>query len=186
MGDLDLVTARCRDNVIPFPWNPPNGGELVWLENPGGENNLADRWVEHEIMEGPDFLINMRDDGVTSSPFELLAPQFLTELINYVYYDSDGVVQNRTLDDQLGNAFAAEFLDVNGDGSLDILATNHLTANGGVFAYTWDNTLPLSTAKVTKHTWPRGLTTSKKRAWRQDTATPSTPAPTIQPKNLTS
>ncbi|GMI09193.1 hypothetical protein TrLO_g12384 [Triparma laevis f. longispina] len=156
-GDLDIVTARCRDNVIPFPWNPPNGGELVWLENPGGDNPLADRWEEHEIMEGPDFLINMKNGGVTEKPFELLAPQFLTELINYVYYDDNGVVQNRTLDDQLGNAFAAEFLDINGDGELDILATNHLADNGGVFAYTWDNSEDLATAKVEKHTLASGI-----------------------------
>eukprot|EP00518_Triparma_eleuthera_P018673 CAMPEP_0197551726 /NCGR_PEP_ID=MMETSP1320-20131121/5279_1 /TAXON_ID=91990 /ORGANISM="Bolidomonas sp., Strain RCC2347" /LENGTH=438 /DNA_ID=CAMNT_0043112259 /DNA_START=33 /DNA_END=1349 /DNA_ORIENTATION=+ len=156
-GDLDFVTARCRDNVIPFPWNPPNMGMLIWLENPGGDNPLGQRWEEHEMMEGPDFLIDMRDEGETDKPFELLAPQFLTKAVNYVYTDETGALHNRTLDDELGNAFAAEFLDINGDGSLDILATNHLTENGGVFAYTWDNSESLSTAKVTKHTLASGI-----------------------------
>ena len=156
-GDLDFVTARCRDNVIPFPWNPPNMGMLIWLENPGGEDPLAQRWEEHEVMEGPDFLIDMRNEGETDKPFELLAPQFLTKVVNYMYMDENGAVQNRTLDDELGNAFAAEFLDVNGDGLLDILATNHLTENGGVFAYTWDNSESLRTAKVTKHTLASGI-----------------------------
>jgi hypothetical protein len=40
-GLLDFVTARCRDNVIPFPWNPENKGTLVWLRNPGGEEPLT-------------------------------------------------------------------------------------------------------------------------------------------------
>ena len=70
-GDLDFVTARCRDNVIPFPWNPPNMGMLIWLENPGGDNPLGQRWEEHEMMEGPDFLIDMRDEGETGKPFEV-------------------------------------------------------------------------------------------------------------------
>ncbi|GMI23030.1 hypothetical protein TeGR_g11392 [Tetraparma gracilis] len=66
-------------------------------------------------------------------------------------------LQNRTIDDELGNAFAAEFMDVNNDGSMDILATNHLTENGGVFAYSWDNSEPLATAKITKHTLASGI-----------------------------
>jgi hypothetical protein len=89
--------------------------------------------------------------------FHLLAPQFLTELINYVYYDSNGMIQNRTIDSELGNAFAAEFVDVNGDGKTDILATNHLTENGGVFAYEYDNDLGLAKSDIVKHTLADGI-----------------------------
>lgn len=154
-GLLDFVTARCRDNVIPFPWNKENKGTLVWLRNPGGDNPLSDRWEETELMNGPDFLINMEEMKNTITPgpdFHLLAPQFLTEAINYIYYDESGALQNRTIDTELGNAFAAEFVDVNGDGKMDVLATNHLSANGGVFAYEYDNELGLAKSDIVKHT----------------------------------
>lgn len=95
-GDLDLITARCRDNVIPFPWNPENKGTLIWLENPGEGKNTEEEWEEHELMDGPDFLIDMKEGFEDSdTPFELLAPQFLTKLVNYVYIDESGQLQNR-------------------------------------------------------------------------------------------
>jgi hypothetical protein len=159
-GDLDMVTARCRDNVIPFPWNPENKGTLIWLENPGLGKNLDGPWTEHEMVDGPDFLIDLHEHD---DKFELLAPQFLTEQVNYIYLDDAGTVQNRTLDSELGNAFAAEFVDVNNDGNMDILATNHLSANGGVFAYTWDNREDLSTAKITKHTLADNINNVQKK-----------------------
>ena len=82
-GLLDFVTARCRDNVIPFPWNKENKGTLIWLRNPGGDNPLSERWEETELMDGPDFLIDMEEmeNPITPGPdFHLLAPQFLTEV----------------------------------------------------------------------------------------------------------
>lgn len=46
---------------------------------------------------------------------------------------------------------------MNGDGQLDLLATNHLNANGSVYAYSWSGDLADPTTKVTRHTLATGF-----------------------------
>lgn len=160
-GLLDVVTARCMDNVIPFPWSKDNAGQLLWLENPGEETALSgDAWKMHlvdlGVTLGPDFLFDLHSTDA-DEPFEVVAAEFLGERVAYVYQDEAGAFHNRTIDDELGNAFAAEYHDVNGDGETDLLVTNHLAENGGVFAYTWQAGDSLVDGEVEKHVLAEGI-----------------------------
>lgn len=64
------------------------------------------------------------------------------------------------VDDTIGHGFGCTFVDLNADGKMDLLATNHLNQNGSVFAYTWDGDLMKSCytqgCRVSKHTLATG------------------------------
>ena len=153
-GDLDLVTSRAYYPTWNF-WQKKQG-KLVWLENPGEGRNLDEVWTEHEIADGPDFLITLRSE---TAPFELLAPEYIAGKLVYHYRDSvTGAFRSRVLDDNFGPGFSAEWVDVNGDGHKEILATNHASdGNGKVYAFTYDPNESLATAEVTTHVLASGF-----------------------------
>merc|ERR1712032_1500289 len=63
----------------------------------------------------------------------------------------------RVVDDELGHGFGCTWVDINGDGHLDLLATNHLNQNGSVFAYSWDGDLSDNSTTVHKRTLATGF-----------------------------
>jgi len=58
---------------------------------------------------------------------------------------------------ELGNGFGCTWVDLNGDGQLDLLATNHLNKNGSVFGYTWSGDLADNNTKVEKFVLATGF-----------------------------
>jgi len=69
--------------------------------------------------------------------------------------------------------------DLNADGELDLLATNHLNQNGSVFAYTWSG--DLATAKVEKYVLATGFSAV---STMQGTASPGDAIPFHPDKTL--
>ena len=74
-------------------------GKLVWLENPGLNVNLKQTWQEHEIADGPDFLVTLRS---STGPFELLAPEYIGERLVHHYRDDDGTFKSRVIEQNFG------------------------------------------------------------------------------------
>ena len=147
-GYLDIVTTRSSFKVVPT-LSPP-AGELVWFRNPGPDQEAE--WEEHVLyqgVDGPDVALDVYDlegDGVP----EIIATQFFAGLsqfenspwwapsrltlfgapVNHTWADvnqSDPVLSMRVADivtDQ-GKIFNCEFVDLNRDGRMDVLVTNH-------------------------------------------------------------
>lgn len=152
-GKLDIVTARCHYEV--YPWSKKSG-ELVWLEQPATDALSGTPWTMHKLHDGPDFLF-------TPHP-TLFEKNMLTVSAEYVYskvaiyfLNDEGVVEERVIDDKCGHGFSASWVDLNRDGKLDLLATNHENQNGSVFAYTWDGDITKSDTKITKHVLATGF-----------------------------
>lgn len=149
-GRKDMVTVRSSFRVG-ASFAPPSG-ELVWFEHPANYDG-SQVWVEHKIYQmpypgtGPDIDIDAADldnDGVE----EIITTHFFTgDVVNgqqtggkVVLYGvppsfktwtnvgfSPGLVPPRvsTITANQGFPFCVKFVDLNNDGRLDILATNH-------------------------------------------------------------
>lgn len=124
-GKLDILTARAKKSLF------GSGGEMLWLEQP---ENINDSWKEHVILEGPDVHFRLFDfdrDGT----MEIIATQFFSKKLS-IHWLEDGKWQTDIIDDQLGSAFDVEVTDLNLDGRVDLLVTNHeKNDNAAVFAY---------------------------------------------------
>jgi len=152
-GLLDVLTARCEYSV--WPWAKKRG-ELVWLKHPAQNPLGGQPWEEHELAPGPDFLFCVHPD---SSKLALVAPEFISGKVVY-WYMRNGSMASRLLDDSLGPGFSCSWEDLNHDGRLDLLVTNHAAVNGSVFAYTF-NSEDLVTSDVTRHVLATGFTPAK-------------------------
>jgi len=153
-GKKDVLTARCQYGV--WPWAKKRG-ELVWLKQPETGALSGKPWEEHQLAEGPDFLFCVHP---TSERLALVAPEFINEKIVYWWRKEDGTMASRVLDEQSGPGFSCSWEDLNGDGKLELLATNHAAANGSVYVYSFAGD-DLATAEVTRHVLATGFTPFK-------------------------
>ena len=152
-GLLDVLTARCEYAV--WPWAKKRG-ELVWLKQPSSGALDGQPWEEHELGPGPDFLFCVHPN---SSHLALVAPEFISGRVVY-WFMKDGTMTSRLLDDSIGPGFSCSWTDLNADGQLDLLVTNHAAANGSVFAYSFSGEDP-ATAEVSRHVLATGFTPAK-------------------------
>lgn len=128
-GKLDVLTARAYKGLI---WG--KGAEFVALLAPNGSNRKV--WEEKILFNGPDVffeIIDVENDG----EFEVISSQFLNEKLVYHYKDklTDNWIE-KIIDSSIGAGFDLSIVDLNQDGKLEILVTNHVsTEEAGVFAY---------------------------------------------------
>lgn len=126
-GRLDIVTARGTKPIM-----SDGQGELVWLEQPS--KNPTDTWSEHLIANGPDVyfrLLDLDHDGHK----EIVAAEFFSKKLSLHWREGKNWT-SRTIDDSLGAAFDLAPSDLNGDGHLDLVVTNHEGKDqGAVYAY---------------------------------------------------
>jgi hypothetical protein len=160
-GLLDIVTSRCAYSVE--PWNS-KAGILVWLEHPANGALGGAPWKEHTIQKGPDFLFEVAPKAVSGNLFGACAAEYIGEKLSYIYGSEKIGFSTRVVDAELGHGFGCTWVDLNGDGKLDLLATNHLNQNGSVFAYTWDGDLAESSTKVQRHVLATGFNAVTTRA----------------------
>lgn len=127
-GRLDLVTARANRSLF-----GGGKGELLWLEQP--ENPTSGPWQEHVIASGPDVYFDLHDfdrDGQE----EIVATEFFAKRLS-IYWKNGSSWERQMVDDTLGSAFALEVVDLNADGRVELLVTNHenQASRSAVFAY---------------------------------------------------
>lgn len=125
-GLPDILTARAYKPIK----NKNAKGELIWLENPGDTNS---KWKEHLITTGPDvhFLAHdLNKNGIK----EIISADFFSKKLRLIWKEKSGV-KSIIIDDTIGKPFDIQLADINGNGKLELLVTNHEHSGGGVFAY---------------------------------------------------
>mmetsp|Transcript_86346 Transcript_86346/g.152874 ORF Transcript_86346/g.152874 Transcript_86346/m.152874 type:complete len:433 (+) Transcript_86346:60-1358(+) len=147
-GRLDILTSRCQYGV--WPWAKKRG-ELLWLEQPSENALSGEPWAEHHLADGPDFLFCMHPNEKW-----LAAPEYVGERVVFYSRLPNGTLQSRVLDDHSGPGFGCSWKDLNGDGRLELLVTNHLNQNGSVFAYEFDRE-DFPKAGVSRHVLATGF-----------------------------
>ena len=133
-GLLDVVTARVKDPIL---FGKPSG-ELIWLEQPQSDtlNNMP--WTEHSLTDGPETVFVLTDLDPSDDQYEVFASQFFTKHLGLYVFGSqnNSLLYSRYLDETIGPAYMVEVVDLNNDGSQDLLVTNHVGDEGGsVFGY---------------------------------------------------
>lgn len=150
-GKLDIITARTNKPIF-----GASKGELLWLENPGVNHKTT--WKEHMIAKGPDVhfrVADLDDDSIV----EIIAAEFFSKKLSLIQRTGDTWIRT-LLDDTLGSAFDLELKDINNDGKVDLLVTNHEPdEKAAVFTYEIPENL---TDKWTRHTLFSGFVTLQK------------------------
>ncbi len=139
-GLRDVVTAR-SSFVVGGGFCPPTG-QLVWFRNPGDDLDPNTQWEENVLVDtepapgGPEVNMNVADldgDGVE----EIIASHFFKHDGITVYGAPEGgrwsdvdpvngpFVRSNDIMRGQGNPFAVEITDLNLDGRLDVLTSNH-------------------------------------------------------------
>lgn len=149
-GLKDLITARA--NLMPFMYQCPPVGELVWFRNPGAALKPDVPWEIRVLVglpaetNGPEVNMALSDldgDGVP----EIIATHFFTSDHITVFGAPAGgqwkdvdperrPLRRKTIMTGQGRPFAVEPEDLNGDGRLEILTSNH--QGDGCFDVTQD------------------------------------------------
>ena len=129
-GLLDILTARAHKPII-----GKHRTELIWLENPGGAWNSQSPWQEHIITQGPGVHFQLLDTNPSS--LTIVASEFFNEKLSIVRRQrASGDWERMIIDEGLGKAFDVEIVDLNKDGIVDLLVSNHQNdTKAGIFAY---------------------------------------------------
>jgi hypothetical protein len=153
-GHLDIITARAYK-----PMMGRHEGELLWLENPGEAQHEKTPWKEHIIGRGPDVHFRVLPSS-TLYPLTIISTEFSAKKLSAYRINEHGEFDYTVLDDILGSAFDVQLDDLNRDGNLDLLVTNHeADAKASVFAYEFD---PSSLQIKHRHTLLTGIETRQK------------------------
>lgn len=184
-GKTDILSARAIK-----PLFGSSNGQLVWFEQPSNppNNNPFDSsvlpWTEHILTNGswsPDVLYtvtNLRNDNDE----EIFYTSFFTggglgmllcpdcgnkgSSSNPNTWSNTSNIIETVLDASIGPAFDVQVIDLNNDGRMDLLVTNHVdnatdggTPASGVFAYEAPSPgIPLTNVSAwTKHTLASGF-----------------------------
>jgi len=132
-GRKDMLTCRTIKGG-PF-WGPTFRGELLWYENPG--DDVFQEWRAHVITDGPDVIFK-------SIPYQgglaIFTTEFFNRRISVQLVSTQGdITGSRVIDDNMGKPFAVDYVDLDADGTKELLVTNHQGPDDeilpAVFAY---------------------------------------------------
>lgn len=147
-GHLDILSPRAITGGL----IPSFRGELMWYRNPGPDKMMTEEWEEHKILDGPDVICQTQEyqDGLASFCSHFwdgtgkLMVHFMTKQAEHRW--------SRVIDEDCVKCFSVKPVDIDGDGILDLLSTNHPDKKdeSGVFGYEvpWDD---LQNGQFTKH-----------------------------------
>ncbi|KAK7093644.1 uncharacterized protein [Littorina saxatilis] len=138
-GLLDAVTCRAQKHIFGSAQ-----GQLVWFEHPK-QNALSSTWNSHVIAaNGPDsfFIVTSLPTPHGKVDCIITAGYFSTSLNVYWStqtqgrWDDASKIEKRVIDNTIGNVFDVSVVDLNQDGTLDLLVTNNALKDASLFAYT--------------------------------------------------
>ncbi len=125
-GNLGILTSRCNKQIFSLE---KSQGELVWFEKP---KNDGDPWKENVLAKGPDVYYTLGDidqDGKN----EIIATDFFNDKL-YLIKEENEKFEKVEIDKKIKRPFDVTFVDLNNDGKLELLLTNH-TNKGSVYVY---------------------------------------------------
>lgn len=152
-GVTDMVSCRAKQSLGKY-------STMLVILKPQDADDPTGEWVETEIGPGCDALFTVADldgDGIP----EVIAPSYFTEKLS-IFHSTTGFadpdeVQTIVIDDSIGAAFDAQLVDINGDGTQDLLVTNHQgDGTGSVYAYEIPSDIT-DVAGWTRHTLASGF-----------------------------
>ena len=132
-GKLDLITARATKPIIGSA-----GGQLLWLEQPQTDPLKNVPWEEHVLADGPDIIFTVADLDPADNVFEVFAAEFFSQKLSVLTISSTNstVIGSRDIDVTIGPADCVSVVDLNADGTEDLLVSNHEgDAGGSVYGY---------------------------------------------------
>jgi len=135
-GVKDMLTVRAiKSGLFTIKFE----GQLVWYRNPGTNNMLTQEWEEHIITTGPDVYFKTK---MYNGMIAVFATEFFRDdpMLSIHFLTMSGEhVSKRIIDANMGNPFGVEFVDLDGDGREELMATNHQdetdTVKMAIFAY---------------------------------------------------
>lgn len=133
-GKADIITARATKPILVGK----TGGQLLWLEQPPSNPTVSVPWKEHILASGPDVDFAVADLKSGDDQFEIFAAEFFSQRLSLLTISTSSatVTNTRDIDTEIGHAYSVSLVDLNVDGSLDLLVTNHQGGSGGaVYAY---------------------------------------------------
>ena len=158
-GKQEMISCRANKPII------GNTDTMLVTLKPQDASNPTGAWVETELGAGCDALFTVADLNGDGIP-EVIAASYFTSQLNLFYstaktgFTNAADVKMVTLDSSIGAAFDVQVTDVNGDGKVDLLVSNHQGSgadpSGSVYAYEIPSDIT-NVAGYTRHTLAEGF-----------------------------
>ena len=131
-GRKDFVTARSNAKA--------GEGELLWLEHPKGGLDSGETWVEHSLGNLADVGIQVTTLSEYKYEAVVFSAHFFDEAVRMTRISTvDGsLIATKTIDDtNILSAYNVTVVDLNSDGSRQLMVNNHETddATNGIYVY---------------------------------------------------
>lgn len=151
-GRKDFLTARSNAKM--------NEGQMVWFEHP--EEGLEGDWIEHVVCTGcADVGIDVISDGKEyKNEVVVFAAEFFNEAISFTRINAKTgeFIDRRVIDNfTILSAYNIEYVDINGDGTAELLVNNHETDDDSTGVYAYELPKDWMTGEYTKHTIASGF-----------------------------
>jgi len=125
-GRMDIITARAKSSGGDF------AGELLWFEQPAS-NPVGVAWKKTLLADGPDVLFAIADFDEGDDIIQLYAAQFFSSSLKL--YDIKEGSNPKVVDSveifPLPSPYDIKITDLDRDGNLELLCTEHLEDDGG-------------------------------------------------------
>ena len=151
-GLVDVVAARTHVNAI-----GASKGELVWFKHP---DNVKEEWPMTKLTDGPDVITLLKADVASSTLLVFSAEFFSSKLAVTSFLLTKGKapqVQCTAVIDNI-KAEDVQFIDLNNDGAVELVANSHEGGAGGSIVSYVMPPAGTSSDKYCSYSWAAGKT----------------------------